>query len=630
MPSPSGQVILGRYRLEKRLGAGGFGVVWQAYDAKLERDVAVKVVACEEGRENRSRVTREALAAARLNHPGIVSLYELGSDDYDVYLVSELVHGATVEELAREGALSDRDVARIGQALCHALEHAHARGVIHRDVKPGNVMVLAEPAAGAGFAKLTDFGIAHLASGEGLTATGDVMGTLAYMAPEQAEGRRVTGACDVYSLALTLYEAWTGSNPVRGQSPAATARRVGQPLPPLRSRRRDLPPELGEVLDAALDADPCYRPPPSELREVLGHVESQLSDDGGLVEPETLERFGLTAVRARTRLRTLLHRGVASGGGQGGPPLREAAPPVGAAHESAEAAPRGRLLASTAPRLAAGAGAGVLVLGALEGLGPAPPVSSVTAAAATALLVALLPRVGWLIAVSGVLGWLGSPEADRAGTALVLAIAIAPVPVLLPRAGLLWSVPGLAPLLGAAGLAPMFVGIAALASTGWRRLGLGVTGFLCLAAAEVATGRDLLFGVADGPLEHGASGVSALDFVSDAVQLFVTSPALVPAAVWAAFAVVLGFAVRGRWVAFDLALAAVWVIGLVVAHGALGELLAGTAASGEARGAVLGAVLAGLVAVAATLRGPPRKDSPPAADASRFAGGEGRTTLSQQ
>lgn len=208
-----GRVVLGRYRLDERLGAGGFGVVWRGHDSKLERDVAVKVVPREHGEPGRA--DREAVAAARLNHPGIVGLYELGSDEDDTYLVSELVNGATVEELAQEGAMSDRDVARIGQALCDALQHAHARGVIHRDVKPANVMVLAEPAAGAGFAKLTDFGVAHLASGDGVTATGDVVGTLAYMAPEQAEGHGVTGACDVYSLALVLYEAWTGSNPVR-------------------------------------------------------------------------------------------------------------------------------------------------------------------------------------------------------------------------------------------------------------------------------------------------------------------------------------------------------------------------------------------------------------------------------
>src|SRR3712207_6750585 len=103
--------VLGRYRLERRIGAGGFGVVWRAYDEKLERDVAVKVVAREGSDPGRSRVEREALAAARLNHPGIVALYEMGADDDDVYLVSELVHGATLEELSRERAISDRDVA---------------------------------------------------------------------------------------------------------------------------------------------------------------------------------------------------------------------------------------------------------------------------------------------------------------------------------------------------------------------------------------------------------------------------------------------------------------------------------------------------------------------------------------
>ena len=141
-------MILGRYRMERRLGAGGFGVVWLAWDEKLEREVAVKVIPRERGEGE--RVEREARAAARLNHPGIVGIYELASDDHDVYLVSELVRGRTLAELTKAGAISDRDVARIGIALCEALEHAHARGVIHRDVKPGNVMVLAEPAAGRG------------------------------------------------------------------------------------------------------------------------------------------------------------------------------------------------------------------------------------------------------------------------------------------------------------------------------------------------------------------------------------------------------------------------------------------------------------------------------------------------
>ncbi|MDQ3587934.1 MAG: serine/threonine protein kinase, partial [Actinomycetota bacterium] len=163
--APEGRLVLGRYRLLRRLGAGGFGVVWLGHDEHLQREVAVKVLARDEG-SGAGRASREARAAARLNHPGIVALYELAEDEHDAYLVSELVSGRTMAELASERALSDRDVARIGAALCDALGHAHARGVIHRDVKPGNVMVVDAPAAGAGFAKLADFGVAHMAGGD--------------------------------------------------------------------------------------------------------------------------------------------------------------------------------------------------------------------------------------------------------------------------------------------------------------------------------------------------------------------------------------------------------------------------------------------------------------------------------
>ena len=579
------RLALGRYRLVERLGAGGFGVVWRARDEKLQREVAVKVVPrTPEGTgarddPDRPRVEREALAAARLNHPGIVALYEMGGDEHDVYLVSELVHGATLEELSREGATSDRDIARIGGALCDALEHAHARGVVHRDVKPANVMVLAEPAAGAGFAKLTDFGIAHLASGDDLTATGDVVGTLAYMAPEQAEGARVTGATDVYSLALTLYEGWTGSNPVRADSPAATARRVGRSLPPLSSRRRDLPAELCEVIDAALDADPAYRPSPDEVRDVLRDVQGGLSDEGGLVEPETIERFGLTAVRARTRVRTLLHRAPAVDGGteQLGVP--------------------GRM----GQRALAGFAAGILVFAGLEGLGPEPPFSSGAVALAGGMLVAVLPRVGWALSALFLCGWLGTPEADRPGTALLLAATLAPTPLLLPRAGLLWSVPALAPLLGAIALAPLFVGLAALASTAWRRAGLAAAGFLWLAAAEVITEDQLLFGTADGTLARARWEGSLVDAAGDALLPLISSPALAPAFVWVVFAVALPFLVRGRWAAMDLLAGAAWAAGLILAHEALGDLLAATTELERARGVVAGAALGGLVAVTMTL-----------------------------
>ncbi len=530
--TPVGRLVLGRYRLEERLGAGGFGVVWRGHDERLERDVAVKVVPFGGGDGEDERVQREAVAAARLNHPGIVALYELGHDEHAAYLVSELVDGATLAELSREGAVSDRDVARIGVALCDALEHAHARGVVHRDVKPGNVMVLAEPAAGAGFAKLTDFGIAQLASGDALTATGDIVGTLAYMAPEQAEGRRAGPETDVYALALTLYEAWTGSNPVRGDSPAATARRVGTPLPALRSRRRDLPPALCEIVDAALDPDPGYRPDLGELREIFDDADGELSDDGGLVEAGTIERFGLTAVRPRTRLTQL---------------LRPSRPPVAAAvHYDDEGYPqavRRPLARIVAERAAAGIAAGILVVLAI-GLGPTPSFAVTTVAALAALTVGLLPRVGWIAVAMGVGGWLASEGQE--GTALVLTAALLPIPLLLPRAGALWSAAALAPLLGAIGLAPLFVAAAAwLGRTVWQRAGLAAAGLLWLRVTEVLTGSDLLYGGAPAAPPRAGWEASVVDAANDALSPVASSVAPLLAVAWIGGAVLLGF-VRGR------------------------------------------------------------------------------------
>ena len=572
----SAQIILGRYRMERRLGAGGFGVVWLAWDEKLEREVAVKVIPGEGGAGE--RVEREARAAARLNHPGIVAIYELASDEHDVYLVSELVRGRTLAELTRAGAISDRDVARIGIALCDALEHAHARGVIHRDVKPQNVMVLAEPAAGAGFAKLADFGVAHVASGDPLTRTGDVVGTLAYMAPEQAEGARVTPACDVYSLALTLYEAWTGTNPVRAAGPAATARRLGRPLPSLAAIRRDLPLELCDAVDDALDIDPARRPAPARLRTGLRAAEGELADEGGLVEPATLRRVGLATQSGR---RSFFGRR---------PGWDEALAPLPAAERRSAQIPQ---------RLAAGVAAGGLVLACILGLGPDPAFSPLAAAALAAAATAVLPRIGWLVAVIGLCAWLVSPDADRQGAALFLAAAAAPVPFLLPRAGLLWSVPVVAPLLGTIALAPAFVGIAALAPTAARRAGLAAAGLWWLVLGEAVTGRALLFGSPDGtlPRENWDGSISAA--AADALQPLATTPALAPVAVWIVATFALALVVRGRWLAVDVLGAGACAAGLIAAHLALGDALAADVALDQARGGIAGSVAAALVVVVA-------------------------------
>jgi hypothetical protein len=554
------QVVLDRYSLERRIGAGGFGVVWLAFDEKLQREVAVKVVPHDGDNPASERAEREARVAARLNHPGIVALYELGTDDDAVYLVSELVPGRTLAELNRAGAVSDRDVARIGSALCDALAHAHQRKVIHRDVKPQNVLVVDEPAAGAGFAKLADFGVAHLSSGDPLTRTGDVVGTLAYMAPEQAEGERVTSAADVYSLALTLYEAWTGENPVRAASPMGTARRLGTVLPPLRSRRRDLPEELGLTIDQALDPDPERRPPLRQLRSALDTADRELSNEGGLVEPGTLERLGLR------------------GDGE-----RGMAVPL----------PSARALA-LAGRFAAGAAAGGLAVAALEFPDGPPPVSPLLAGTAVAIAVMLLPRIAWLAGAACAAVWFVLPENGLNGAALVLATCAAATVVVLPRAGLLWSVPALAPLLGAIGLGPLYVVVAGAGNTAWRRAGLAATGFLWLAVAEIATGHKLLFGPAHGSTSHHEWERSFHAAADHVLTPLVTTSALLPVAAWVALAVVLPLVVRGRSLTLDLLGVILWTAGLIASHQAIGQVLG----VHDARGLAAGALLAAAAAVA--------------------------------
>ena len=253
-----------RFRVLERIGSGGMGTVYRAYDERLQREVALKEIAV----ADRERVLREAQAAARLNHPSIVTLYELGDHRGRPVLVSELVPGRTLAQLEEEGLLSDRDVAEITADLCEALAHAHARGVVHRDIKPQNVIVDEDPRAGRR-AKLMDFGIARIAGAPTLTADGEVIGTLAYMSPEQADGELAGPPTDVYSLALTAYEGWAGLNPVAGRTPAQTVRRIGGPLPPLRSHRPDLPEGLADTIDACLDPEASLRPTPHEVRDCL-------------------------------------------------------------------------------------------------------------------------------------------------------------------------------------------------------------------------------------------------------------------------------------------------------------------------------------------------------------------------
>jgi eukaryotic-like serine/threonine-protein kinase len=434
-----GGLVLGRYRLGRRLGSGGFGTVFAARDERLDRPVAVKVVPAPGPVPERAQ--REALAAARLDHPGIVAVFDAGEEGGERFLISELVQGRTLAALERDGALSDRDVLRAGLSLADALGHAHARGVIHRDVKPQNVIVPDEPGRAA--AKLLDFGVAHLAGDEPLTRTGDVVGTLAYMAPEQAAGERVDERADLYSLALVLYEALSGTNPVRMPSPAATARRVGTVLPPLRKARRDLPAGLCAALDRALAPDPEARGTLPELAGALAEALNAVSDEGGTIAPHPLEaggrRIGLLG------------------------------------------------------RIAAGVAAGGLVAAAMSAEGVTVP--PLTAGVVAAVIVIALPRIGWLLAAGGAVAALVEPLPDAA--ALVAAGAVVP-PLLLRRRGLLWSLPALAPALGLAGVSGGYPAVAGQVRGVWARAALGACGLCWLLLAEPLLGRDLLLGTQPG------------------------------------------------------------------------------------------------------------------------------------
>jgi hypothetical protein len=552
MPVEHGRdsVVLGRYRLVRRLGAGGFGVVWLAHDERLDRAVAVKRIPVGDPRVA-VRAEREAIAAARLAHPGIVALYEAGRDDDAVYLVSELVRGRALDELIAAGELSDREVLRIGVALCEALEHAHRRGVVHRDVKPGNVIVpdgaQDEPATPA---KLTDFGVARVLGDDALTLTGDVVGTLAYMAPEQAEGREVTGQADLYALALVLYEGLSGVNPVRAPGAAATARRVGARLAPLGRLRRDLPLELCRAVDRAVAPRPEERGATSDLRAALEAAMPVAGEERGTIAGP----LPATVFVARDE-----------------EPERPGA--------------RARILSGLA--------AGLLVTAAAAWLGPAPPVPAPAVGLVAGIVVVLAPRGGWLLAALALTGWLAGAGAP--GSALLLAVGAAPTPLLLPRSARLWSAPAGAPLLGLAALAGAWPALAGQAGRLLERAALGALGFWWLAIGELLTGDRLAFGAPVGAGQRGTWEGSATAAASHALWPLLASGTLAVALLWALGAALLPALVRGRAFAFDLAGAAAWAAGLASA----GQALARAVGVTEMRGAVLGAVAAGALAIAA-------------------------------
>jgi hypothetical protein len=526
-----GEVVLGRFRIEERIGSGGFGTVYRAWDDRLQRPVAVKVIDREHGAP---RVTREAQAVARLTHRNIATLYELASDGERAFLVSELIEGDTVRSLGRRGELTDRLVARIGADSAAALTAAHRAGVVHRDVKPENIMVSA-----AEEAKLVDFGIARIAGEKTLTATGAVVGTLAYMAPEQADGLRPGPAADVYSLALTLYECLCGEHPLLREGPAATARAIGEPIAPLAAVRPELPEQMTEAVDAALDPDPEERPLASELGAALSAHTYELDGDP---LPPTAGIDGELFLEPRRR-----------------PEIARFLP-----------------------------GAGIAALGVAALIATGAPAPIVVAALVPGALALGRPRPAYALQLTLVVLWLVL-GAGEPGVAAMVAVLGAPLllAAIDPEA---IALPGLAPLLGLVGLGPVYPALAGLTRGAASRALLGGIGYLWLAAWEELAHRTLLLGpVADPPAHWTGSAGTAL---SDVVAPLIDGSVLAGAGVFALAAWALPLLVRGRTPVLDALGALVWAAGLI---SALRLVAGGSSPPGLLFGALLAAIVAALL-----------------------------------
>jgi eukaryotic-like serine/threonine-protein kinase len=248
-------VIGGRYRLDDVLGRGGMSEVWLAEDLELGRLVAIKLLAPD---ADNARFEREARAVASLAHPNITQLYDYGEDGGRPYIVLEYLPGGTLEERLRSGTpLSDDETFGIAAGIAAGLAHAHARGVVHRDLKPANVLFDEE-----GRPKLADFGIARMAAGEGtLTEAGTVLGTAAYISPEQAMGEPATAASDVYSFGVILYRLLAGRLPFESDDPLRLVMlHRTEPPTPISELRSDAPPALESTALEALAKDPADRP----------------------------------------------------------------------------------------------------------------------------------------------------------------------------------------------------------------------------------------------------------------------------------------------------------------------------------------------------------------------------------
>ena len=294
-----GSLLDGRYRVIRHLGSGGMASVLLCEDERLGREVAVKRLHADSPVDVEQRFNREAKLGASLNHPNLVSVFDTATDDEGVLIVMEFVDGDPLSRLLRRGPLRPEEARRLVLDVGEALDHAHAQGIVHRDVKPANVLIRED-----GVTKLADLGIATASDGTRITRSGIVLGTAAYMAPEQLEGGDVGPAADIYALAAITFEALSGRKPREGTTPIEIAHKLATEGPPdLSAAWPKAPPAAVEVLKRGMARDPADRPVGGRVRpRACGGAQGRAHEDGAHA-PLPARRCGTRPRRQRTRPR---------------------------------------------------------------------------------------------------------------------------------------------------------------------------------------------------------------------------------------------------------------------------------------------------------------------------------------
>jgi predicted Ser/Thr protein kinase len=437
---PNRELVLERYRPLRPLGRGGSGSVWLSRDERTGLDVALKIVAREGKRA--ARAEREMEAASRLRHPRCVRAYDYGEDEGHVYIAYEYVQGRTLREVLRTDGLSDRDAVEVAAQMLEALAHAHGRGIVHRDVKPSNVLLEDGPEIST---KLLDFGLAQFDEADTLTAVGDVPGTLAYISPERLSGEDASTRSDVWAVGVFLWEALSGGHPFWGVPLPEVAAAIAAGAPPLQAKRSDLPRRLLAVVDTALAIDPARRLPAgrmaTELREAF------------MVPHRAERRAGQTTRKSPT-------------------PKQQAQP---------QAEPRTAIV-SRERRLISSGIAGVATAGGALLLPFWPPGVVVALALAASLLTLRAPRAGLAVALFVPVFPLGNVAEGAAIAYSVVALAWLAITWRSPRTGFAFVAGVVLAPIGLLALVPLAV---QPVTTAWRR---GLQAFAAVLVAALAAG----------------------------------------------------------------------------------------------------------------------------------------------